>query len=93
MNIDTENIKRQCLATYEKVRVQFTEHPRETKDTWYTHCYYTASYGLTALTAGCSLLVHSVFPCWFQNWGNQHILDLGEKIKVSKKPPLVKKIE
>jgi hypothetical protein len=49
------------------------EHLDENNMTYCQHFKFAAFYGFFCLVAGCALIIHAIFPCWFQHSGSDLI--------------------
>lgn len=46
------------------------QHLIENDMTYYQHLKFAIFYGFVCLVAGLCLIVHAIFPCWFQTSGS-----------------------
>ncbi len=59
----TQERHRQQLRTAQAyIKQQFTEHPRETQETYLQHLWFTLRLTARILFCGTALLLHGVFP-------------------------------
>lgn len=49
---------------------KIVQHLKENKMTYFQHFKFAALYGLLCLIAGLYLIIHAIFPCWFQTAGS-----------------------
>jgi hypothetical protein len=52
-------------------------HLKENKMTYLQHFKFAVFYGSACLVAAFSLLLHAIFPCWFQTAGSDLIRSLA----------------
>lgn len=53
------------------------QHLTENKMTYYQHFKFATLYGLLCLIAGSCLMVHAIFPCWFQTSGSDLVQSMA----------------
>jgi Trk-type K+ transport system membrane component len=61
------------------------EHLTENNMSYYQHLKFAMLFGFLSLLAGCCLIVHAVFPCWFQTSGSDLVQSMAIVFKKRKK--------
>lgn len=64
-----------------KIKQKWTDHLQENNMTYTQHFIFALFYGLCCLVAGFYLIVHSVFPCFFQTAGSDLVTKLSQRFK------------
>jgi hypothetical protein len=59
------------------------EHLTENNMSYYQHLKFAMALGFLSLFSGCSLIVHAVFPCWFQTAGSNLVTKLSKTFNKS----------
>lgn len=49
---------------------KWIDHLKHNNMTYYEHFKFAVFYGFVCLVAGLCLIVHAIFPCWFQTSGS-----------------------
>jgi len=57
------------------------QHLEENNMTYLQHLYFALFYGTICLVAGFCLIVHAIFPCWFQTAGSDLVSLLANIFK------------
>jgi hypothetical protein len=58
----------------------FTRHPRENGKTYLQHLFHAWSLSLEMAMGSFALLIHGIFPEWFENTGSSIISSLSHKL-------------
>ena len=66
------------------LKKKLTEHLSENNMTYWQHLYFAFCYGVICLVAGLCLIIHSVFPFWFQTAGSDLVIFLANVFKKRK---------
>lgn len=53
------------------------EHLTENNMTYYQHLKFAAFHGFVCLVAGLCLIIHALFPCWFQTSGSDLVQSMA----------------
>lgn len=53
------------------------QHLTENKMTYWQHFKFATLHGLLCLIAGCCLIIHAIFPCWFQTAGSDLVQSMA----------------
>jgi hypothetical protein len=54
------------------------EHLTENNMSYYQHLKFAMLLAFLSLLAGCCLIVHAIFPCWFQTAGSNLVTKLSK---------------
>jgi nitrate/nitrite transporter NarK len=57
------------------------KHLSENNMTYLQHLYFAFFHGMICLIAGLSLIIHAIFPCWFQTAGSDLVNLLANVFK------------
>jgi hypothetical protein len=52
-------------------------HLTENKMTYYQHLKFAGFFGCLSLLAGFCLIIHALFPCWFQTAGSDLVQSMA----------------
>lgn len=58
----------------------FTQHPEDSKLTYFQHAKWALWSGVRLILAGMACLVHSVLPFLFENYASRVIRDLSQEL-------------
>lgn len=61
------------------------KHLEENKMTYWQHFHFAWMHGAVCLVAGLCLMIHAVFPCWFQTTGSDLVSLLANVFKKRKR--------
>ena len=53
------------------------EHLQENNMGYLRHLKFAMFFGCLSLLAGCCLIVHAIFPCWFQTSGSDLVQSMA----------------
>jgi hypothetical protein len=53
------------------------EHLNENNMTYWQHLKFAAFHGFVCLVAGLCLIIHALFPCWFQTSGSDLVQSMA----------------
>lgn len=53
------------------------EHLQENNMGYFRHLKFAMFFGCLSLLAGCCLIVHAIFPCWFQTSGSDLVQSMA----------------
>lgn len=63
------------------IRKKWTKHLIDNNVSYTQHMTFAIKCSFDAIKAGLCLLIHSIFPCYFQKTGSTIIRQLSEKFK------------
>ena len=75
-----EEYAQTCNVNYQKISENihklFTDYPKAQKKSYCQHCLDNINISARVLVAGGALLIHALFPCVLQKWGERQIHDI-----------------
>jgi len=60
------------------------QHLKDNNMTYLQHLYFAFFHGIICLIAGLCLIIHAIFPCWFQTAGSDLVSLLANVFKKRK---------
>ena len=63
------------------LKKKWTDHLQDNHMTYGEHRNFAMFYGIHCFMAGFYLIVHAIFPCFFQRAGSNLIIKLAEQLK------------
>ena len=63
------------------LKKKWIDHLAENKMTYTEHLIFALYYGVLCLYAGVTLIIHSLFPCFYQDTGSNLVSRMGRRFK------------
>jgi len=63
------------------LRSSWIKHLKENDMSYIQHFIFASYYGLICLYAGLTLILHSLFPCFYQTTGSDLVSELSKTFK------------
>jgi hypothetical protein len=67
------------------LKKKLIDHLSDNNMTYLQHLYFAFCHGIICLVAGLCLIIHAVFPCWFQTAGSDLVSLLANVFKKRKR--------
>lgn len=67
--------------TFMNLKKKWIDHLRENKMNYTQHLIFALYYGILCLYAGTTLIIHSLFPCFYQDTGSNLVSRMNRRFK------------